>query len=193
MHRVLEHGDIQFFFRPMVQAVEAQEHKLGVQSFFMILSPAGADIHRRVRVGKKRMPAQPRERFWARVERVGSMQRVLGDVVEDEQYSTKTRGERYQPGARPVALGSYAFVQHDDHVDFEYAVEPFAFEDAPDELRVEPNARHLVLFENHGEGRAVWTPSGSIDDLAYEGAEIVLAGASPCELIETPDQTAGRQ
>lgn len=177
MTRVLEHGDVQFFFRPSVQAVEAEQHRLGVQSFFLILSPAGGHVHRRVRVGKKRMPARPRERFWARVERVGSMQRVLGDVVEDEQYSTRTRGERYQPGARPIARGSYAFVQHDDHVDFEYEVEPFAFEDAPDEIFVEAKARHLVLFENRGAGKAVWTPDGSIDDLAYEGAELVLAGA----------------
>jgi hypothetical protein len=97
MVEVLEHGDIQFFFRPSVQAAEApagQDHALGVQSFFLILSPAGRRTHRRLRVGKKRMPAAPRERFWARVERVGSMQRVLGDVLEAETYSTKTRGER---------------------------------------------------------------------------------------------------
>jgi hypothetical protein len=179
MLEVLEHGDIQFFFRPSVQAAEAQEHARGVQSFFLILSPAGGGTHRRLRVGKNRMPAAPRERFWVRVERVGSMQRVLGDVVESETYSTKTRGERYQPGARPVARGTYAIVRHDDHVHFEYDVEPFAFEDAPEELHLQRRARHLVLFENH-EGRATWTQHGDPGELD-EGAEIVLAGSSPCD------------
>ena len=62
---VLESGDLQFFFQPSVQPAEAIEVKLGVQSFFAIMSPAGGE-HRRLRIGKKRMPATPRERFWAR-------------------------------------------------------------------------------------------------------------------------------
>jgi hypothetical protein len=65
-------------------------------------------------------------------------------------------------------------------VHFEYDVEPFAFEDAPEELHVEPRARHLLLFENH-EGGATWTQHGDPAELDGEGAEIVLAGASPCD------------
>src|ERR1044071_4898561 len=111
MVEVLERGDISFFFRPRVQPADAPPGTAtapGVQSFFFVLSTAG-DRHRRVRVGRKRMPAAAGERLWARVERTGSLQRVLADQLEAEEYRTKTRGDRYQPGARPIGHSSYAF------------------------------------------------------------------------------------
>jgi hypothetical protein len=119
---VLERGDVMFLYRPTVQAADAREVEPGVQSFFLVMAPAGRRLHRRVRVGRKRMPP-PRARFWARVERVGSLQQVLGDQLEDERYQTKTRGERFQPGARLIAQGSYAIVRHGDHCHFAYRVE----------------------------------------------------------------------
>lgn len=172
---VLEHGDIQFVFQPTVQAADALEVALGVQAFFVILSPAGGK-HRRVRVGKKRMPASARERFWARVERVGSFQRVLGDKLEADTYDTKTRGERYQPAARPIAHGSYEIVQHEDHVHLRYDVEPFAFEDAPDEIAVPEHGDHLLLWKRVPKAGAVWTHAPRIDQLDVEGGELVLVG-----------------
>ena len=177
MIEVPEHGDIQFLFRPSVQPVEADHYVLGVQSLFAILSPAGRSIHRRLRIGKNRMPATPHDRFWAQIERVGSLQRVLGDMLEADRYSTKTRGERYQPAARPIARGTYAFVQHGDHVHLDYRVEPLPFEDAPEEIRLAEAASHLVLFENTAGTRATWTQHGSINQLDEEGAELVLVGS----------------
>lgn len=173
---VLERGDLQFFFRPSVQPVDAVEYKLGVQSFFAILS-AEHGTHRRLRIGKKRMPATPRERHWARVERVGGLQRVLGDKLEPDRYMTKTRGERYQPGARPVAHGTYELRRHRDHVHFSYVVEPFAFEDAPDELQLVEEGDHLVLFKAPADAKAVWSHRGDIACLDDEGAQLVLVGA----------------
>jgi hypothetical protein len=177
MTEVIERGDIQFFFRPLVQPAEADAFELGVQSFFLVMSPAGGQ-HRRLRIGKKRMPARPRERFWARIERVGSLQRVLGDALEPESYVTKTRGERYQPGARPIAHGTYELVQHDDHIHLRYDVEPFGFEDAPEEVTLAPTADHLVLFKASPGERAVWTQRGTTAELDEEGTEIVLAGSN---------------
>ena len=178
---VLERGDIQFFFRPSVQPAEADEYKLGVQSFFAILSVAGRDFHRRLRVGKKRMPVAPRERFWARIERTGTLDRVLGGSLESDYYTTKTRGERFQPAARPIASGEYAFVQHADHVHFTYRVQPFGFEDAPDEIAVAETGNHLVLFEAT-EGKATWSHRGTIALLDDDGAELVLVGS--CSLVD---------
>jgi hypothetical protein len=171
---VLERGDISFFFRPAVQPVDAVETTLGVQSFFIVLSTADG-THRRVRIGRKRMPAPTGERFWARVERVGSLQRVLADQLESEQYTTKTRGERYQPGARAIAQGCYAFVRHDDHVHLVYRVdqrEP----DAPEEVQVPDAQSHIVLFERVPRGRATWTIEGTPALLDEEGYELVLVG-----------------
>jgi hypothetical protein len=174
---VLERGDIQFCFQPTVQPADAMTVSLGVQSLFAILSPEGRELHRRLRVGKKRMPQKPRDRFWARIERVGSLQRTLGDKLEPETYTTKTRGERYQPAARLVAVGTYAFVQHDDHVHFDYDVEPAE----PDTPMVESGS-HIVLFESTGEGRATWSHRGSIALLDEEGAELVLVGS--CQAVD---------
>jgi hypothetical protein len=178
MALVLERGDISFFYRPRVQPAHGPpatpDGTLGVQSFFAVLSAAGK--HRRLRIGKKRMPASSGERLWARIERVGSLQRVLADQLEAEAYPTKTRGDRYQPGAQPIAQGSYAFVRHDDHVHFAYRVdrpEP----DVPEELRVPEASSHLVLFEREPPGPAVWTTAGDPALLDEEGAEIVLVGA----------------
>jgi hypothetical protein len=177
VREVIERGDVQFFFRPMVQAADAPTYELGVQSFFLVLSTKRGR-HRRVRIGKKRMPVSARERFWARIERVGSLQRVLGGALEGETYSTKTRGERYQPAARPIAHGTFEIVRHDDHVHFRWEAEPFGFEDAPEEIGLAESGDHLVLFKNHHEGRAVWTQTPRIDDLDEEGAQIVIVGPS---------------
>ena len=174
MTEVLERGDISFFFRPSVQAADALETKLGVQSFFVVLSSAHG-THRRVRIGRKRMPAPTGERFWARVERVGSLQRVLADQLEPEHYTTKTRGERYQPGARPIAQGCYAFVRHDDHVHLVYRVDQ-SEPDAPEEVRVPEAMSHIVLFERVPRGRAAWTTEGAPTLLDDEGYELVLVG-----------------
>src|SRR5688572_11240870 len=177
MTGVLERGDISFFFRPTVQEADALETKLGVQSFFFVLSPERG-VHRRVRVGRKRMPAPASERFWARVERVGSLQRVLADQLEAEVYTTKTRGERFQPGARAIAQGTYSFVQHDDHVHLLYRIDNYEF-DAPEEVRPGEAMSHIVLFERVPRGRAVWTTEGDPSLLDEEGYEFVLVGNSP--------------
>jgi hypothetical protein len=181
---VLERGDITFFYRPSVQPAEALIVEPGVQSFFVVLSSAHG-THRRVRIGRKRMPAPNGERFWARVERVGSLQRVLAPQLEAEQYTTKTRGERYQPGARAVAQGCYAFVRHDDHIHLVYRVdqpEP----DVPDEVRVPEAMSHIVLFERVPRTKAVWTTEGDPSLLDEEGYELVLVGVD-----DEPEQELG--
>ena len=173
MSRVLEQGDIQFWFRPTVQPAEADHYELGVQSLFAIMCPAGG-AKRRLRIGRKRMPASSRDRFWVQVERVGTLQHVLGDIAEAERYSTKTRGERYQPAARLVASGTYEIVQEEDHVRLSYRLDHVEDDDAPPV----DDASHLVLFEATA-GSATWTTTGDIHALDEEGAEIVLVGAKP--------------
>jgi hypothetical protein len=189
MVEVLERGDISFFFRPRVQPADAPAGPAtapGVQSFFFVLSMAG-DRHRRVRVGRKRMPAVAGERLWARVERTGSLQRVLADQLEAEEYRTKTRGDRYQPGARPIGQGCYAFVRHGDHLHLVYRLtllEP----DVPDDVQVPEAGSDLVLFARSemgggdpadlSGGRLRWTTAGEPAQLDEEGAEIVIVGTA---------------
>jgi hypothetical protein len=174
MVEVLERGDITFFYRPAVQPAEGPATP-GVQSFFVVLGTRGK--HRRIRIGKKRMPSPSGERFWARVERVGSFQRVVGDQLESETYVTKTRGERFQAGARPIAQGCYAFVRHDDHTHLAYRVdEPVLDPDVPDEVRPPDASSLIVLYERTPRTRATWTIAGDPEFLDEEGAELVLVG-----------------
>ena len=181
---VLERGDIGFFYRPRVQPADALVVEAGVQAMFAVLS-AASGVCRRVRIGRKRLPVVPGERLWARVERVGTLQRVLADQLEAEEYVTKTRGERYQPGARPIGQGAYAFVRHDDHVHLAYRIDR-PEDDVPDEVRVAEAGSHLVLFERIPPGRATWTTEGAPGLLDEEGAELVLVGAG-----DEPEQQLG--
>ena len=177
MVEVLERGDISFFWKPSVRPAELPpdaEIEPGVQSFFLILSRGGH--HRRLRVGKKRMPAPTGERLWARVERIGSLARVLGDQVESDRYVTKTRGERFQPGAEMIARGGYAFVQHDDHCHLVYRLD-HTEPGVPDAVRVAEAGSVIVLFERLPRARATWTTVGSPAMLDEPGAECVLVGA----------------
>jgi hypothetical protein len=180
MVEVLERGDIGFFFRPRVQPADAPvgapATASGVQSFFLVLSAAHG-LHRRVRVGRKRMPVRSGERLWARVERVGSLQHVLGDQLEAEEYSTKTRGERYQPGARPIGQGAYAFARHDDHIHLVYRLDQLE-PDAPDDVQLPEAGSDIVLFERVPRASAVWTTAGEPSLLDDEGAEIVIVGVA---------------
>ncbi|MEO8702740.1 MAG: hypothetical protein ABI867_22035 [Kofleriaceae bacterium] len=176
MLEIRERGDVQFFFRPSVQPAEADTFTLGVQSFFLILSPAGGALHRRLRIGKKRLPESPRERFWARIERIGSLQRVLGGSLESESYITKTRGVRYQPGARPIAQGTYELVRHDDHFHFRYEAEAFDLLDAPEEIQLAQSGNFRILWKA-SSARATWTQHGDLAQLDDEGAQVVLVGS----------------
>jgi hypothetical protein len=176
MVEVLERGDISFFWKPSVVPADALpgEVKAGVQSFFMVLS--NGTHHRRLRVGKKRLPAPTGERLWARIERTGTLARVLGDQIETERYVTKTRGERIQPGAEMIARGCYAFVQHDDHCHLVYRVD-HTEPGVPDEVSVPEAGSHIVLFERVPRTRATWTTVGTPAMLDEPGAECVLVGA----------------
>ena len=105
------------------------------------------------------MPATPMY-----VVRVGTLQRVLADQLEAEEYTTKTRGTRYQPGARAIAEGCYAFVRHADHVHLVYRVDRVE-PDAPEEVRVPEAMSHIVLFERESPGsggRSVLDDAGLI-------------------------------
>jgi len=174
---VIERGDIAFFYRPRVRPSDARIAPPGVQRFFAVLMPADGPA-RRLRIGRGRMPDAVGQRFWAVVERVGSLEDVLADQLEAETYTTRTRGERYQPGARAVAQGCYAFVSHGDHTHLAYRVDQHEqADDLPAEVRIPDAASYIVLFERVPRGRATWTTVGHPSALDHDDAEIVLVSA----------------
>lgn len=177
MVEVLERGDVTFFIRPRVQDASTDAPPPptidGIQAFFMVLG-AGRE-HRRVRIGKKALPARRGQRFWAHVESVGTLERVLRYQLEGETYTTKTRGERYQPPARPIAQGEYALVVHDDHTHLVYRVD--ALDELADELLPGTRGSFILLFKAT-HGRATWSTAGyAPDTLSTYDAQLVLVGA----------------
>jgi hypothetical protein len=146
---VVEHGDIYFLYRPRVndERVESLEE---VQRLLVVLRPWPVRRLRLLVVGRKRLPdLGAHDRFWAFVDAVVDRPERLRAAVERRGYRTKTRGERVQPPARPVAEGGYVIARHDDHTHLAYQLEP------PDPggpaqrgLNIEHQASYVVTVKN---------------------------------------------
>jgi hypothetical protein len=180
MLEVVERGEISFVFQPKVERDSARVLD-DVQRFFLVLHPEGRPVYRRIRVGRKRLPApQPRsERFWALVEQVAPSAEEVSADLQPEVYETKTRGTRFQPGARPAARGGYAVIRHDDHVHLAYALES-AREEVADDLRIRERGNFILLMRNpatpaEGEEAPRFMPLEPAI-LDQEGADLVLVG-----------------
>jgi hypothetical protein len=100
-------------------------------------------------------------------------------------YSTKTRGERYQPPARPVAQGEYELVRHDEHVHLSYRVDPTGDRDVlVRDVGVAEQGSFVLLFKRR-RGRGVWTTEGDpLAELDREDAEVVLVAASADDRLD---------
>jgi hypothetical protein len=201
--RVVEHGDIAFFYRPRV-GVEDVDELADVQRFLLVLAPERSPRQRTLVVGRKRLP-DPREheRGWAFVADVTDDPAAVREELEGRAYETRTRGIRLQPPARPAGEGRYAIAEHDGHTHLAYVLElPRRPGPAQDAFRIRPEASYVVavrnprapapagtglsprqradyppeLLERFGERR--FTPLDDPRLLDYEGAEIVLIGAA---------------
>jgi len=105
--RIIEQGDVFFFYRPRV-GVEEVDDLADVQRFFLILKPDQKRRFRRIILGRKRLP-EPREheREWAFVYEVDDDPAELREAIRCRVYETRTRGVRAEPQARPVGDGRY--------------------------------------------------------------------------------------
>jgi hypothetical protein len=123
MTRVLERGDVFFFYRPRVGVEDARSPD-DVARFFFILAPDARGCDRLVVVGRKRLPDPERhERGWALVAELANRPDELRDAVGRRVYETKTRGVRVQPEARPVGEARYLLADHDGHSHLAYGLE----------------------------------------------------------------------
>jgi hypothetical protein len=203
MSTVLETGDLFFFYRPRVD-VEAVRSLDDVQRFFLVMKPDGINRFRRIVVGPKRLPDPERhERFWAFVAEVAESPDELRDDIERATYETRTRGMRVQPEARPAGEGRYALVDHERHTHLAYVLELPRVPGAAQSLfGIEHEASYVIAVRNPD---APAPPGAGLDPrqrarypeelkerfrgrrfvavevprlLDYEGAEIVLIGAS---------------
>jgi hypothetical protein len=203
MPDVLERGAIAFFYRPRVER-HAPRSEDDVQRFLVVLAPEGRSVFRLVQVGRKHLPASGprRERNWAFVAKVAADVADLELELRGFRYSTKTRGERDQPAARPAGEGRYAIVRHGEHAHLAYRL-TLPAEPGPvqDELGIEARASYVVAVWNPED--RIPSPQAGLDEertaffpdelqarfrgrrfaplepgfLDREGAELVLVGA----------------
>ena len=202
MTRVLERGDVFFFFKPRIGATAVRSLD-DVARFFFILDRDGMGAERMVIVGRKRLPdLDSHERAWSLVTEVADRPEKLRDRVRSRVYQTKTRGLRVEPAAQPVGEGRYLLADHDGHSHFAYELE---LPPEPGEVQqmfgVHRDASFVIALRNPdapappGTGlprsrRAYLPPEVkerfrgrrwlAIDDaslLDYSGVELVLIGA----------------
>jgi hypothetical protein len=189
--RILEQGDVFFFYRPRVRVAHVDDLS-DVRNFFFLLKPDGRPLYRRVIVGRKRLP-EPREheRNWAFVVDVT-------DAPGEPRKEIET-----DPEARPVGEGRYAIVEHNNHTHLAYVLElPREPGRAQDVFRIRPEASYIIAIRNpqadapspaglRPDQRAKYPPElmegfgnrrfiAVVDPrlLDYEGAEMVLIGAA---------------
>lgn len=149
MPRILERGDLFVFYRPCVGR-EQVEGIDDVQRLYLVMRPNDRHIYRRLVVGRKRLPSpRAREKHWVFVDRVTHNPGRLIEDFQPRRYTTKTRGERIQPGTRPAGEGAYAIVGHEDHVHVAYRIDtPTELGDVQRELGIEALASYIVTVRN---------------------------------------------
>ncbi|RUS15457.1 hypothetical protein BC938DRAFT_476933 [Jimgerdemannia flammicorona] len=135
---ILESGHIYFFYRPKVDAKEANAVE-DVQRLYFVLKPkhakagnakasAKADAsnsrkNRLVVVPRKKLPeTHQKARYWGFVRKTAADVKDLASYLDEEKYETKTKGPRTVAPARPAGEGVYAIVEHDHHTHLAYVL-----------------------------------------------------------------------
>jgi hypothetical protein len=202
--RVLERGNIYFFYRPRIeeQAVHGFED---VQRMYMILRAHGKRSYRLIIIGEKRLPVVTGagdRKLWGFVEKVASRAEEVEDELDPKTYPTRTRGERHLPAARPAGEGVYAIARHRDHTHLAYALElPTKPGEVQRALNIVEEGSYIISVKNPeapspagtglDEARRArfpkdlqerfrerrFIPLDPPDFLDHEGAEILLVGA----------------
>ena len=203
MAELLERGDLAVFFRPTVET-EDPDGLDDVQQCYLVLAPRLGGRHRRLVIGRKRLPdVDEQSPPWAFVDRVADDPETLTDDLGAFTYETKTRGTRHQPAARPAGEGVYGIVRRDDdEVVLGYRLElPTDPGPVQETLNIAPVARYHLQVRNpetpaprraglpegqrpdlpdelqqHFGGRR-WAPA-EVGFLDREGTELLLIGAA---------------
>ena len=176
MPLLLEHGDVFFAYRPRV----GEDHAASladVQRLWMILSPRDRPLHRRIVIGKKRLPRRG-QRHWGYVEQVATDPVRLVDDLHETHYWTKTRGMRRQAIARAAGEGVYALAADEDDgaVRLIYRLElPEQVGEVQEALGIAAQAAYIATaFETSGRRKFTPVVPALLDDV---GTEIILIAA----------------
>jgi hypothetical protein len=204
--KVVEHGNIWFIYRPKVRAEGEPEQDVegigDVERFHVVLRPDGATLFRLMTIGAKRLPdADEHERNWGFVDLIAKSAGQVTDVLGEDHYDTKTRGERVRPAARPAGEGVYVLTLTGKTLHLAYALElPEKPGPVQKQLNIAEEASFALSIKNPEKGSPRNTGLDSVEKadypeklqkefrdrrfatedprlLDYEGAQFILIGA----------------
>src|SRR5215203_5709201 len=161
--KILEQGDIFFFYRPKVSSNEIKSID-DVRRFYMVLCPEDEQkiidntnndtntkekkVYRLFIIGKKSLPeirkteARSSERFWAQVGGIFYDSKKLGEDLTAEEF-------RKGDAARPVGEGKYAIIEHQNHTELAFILEmPQEIGEAQKELGIQKEASYIITVIN---------------------------------------------
>jgi hypothetical protein len=204
---VLERGHIFFFYRPRVHSPDEEPLPNGledVERSYIVLNVKGKDLYRLLVIGRKRLPdVDKHEKEWAFVYKVSRKLGAIEEELAQEEYETKTRGDRVRSAARPAGEGVYTLSHHEEHTHLAYVLElPKKPGPVQRALQIESEASYVVAVKNP---EASWPPEAGLtpdeaakypkrltskfqgrrflsadppDFLNYPGTQIMVIGAS---------------
>ncbi|MFW5774656.1 MAG: hypothetical protein ACOCW2_00080 [Chitinivibrionales bacterium] len=201
----LERGNIYFFYRPKIEQEKPQQVS-DVQRMYFVMSPDNRQRYRLAIVGGKRMPDPSQSgttRLWGFIDMVRKDPKSIRQELGEQSYSTKTRGQRRVPAARPFGEGVYRIVNHNGHTHLVYALQLPRKEGQPqEEMNLEDRASYVISVKNpekpspRGAGLGprqeaqypkylmekfrgrTFSEIEPVEFLDHEGAEIMLVSAS---------------
>lgn len=202
--QILERGDVYFFYRPKVEPGQEKEEVIvqkteDIQRFYFVLHPEKTKQYRLILVGEKKLPtiASEHEKDWAMVDFVTTDRQTLLNELNEQIYSTRTRGKRVLPAVRPVGEGIYCIAMHGRNTYLAYTLElPSKCGEVQKTLEIEPQASYVLSMKNPAmpgkrSSKTVtypaklqnkfknlrFIPANPPEFLNYEGAELLLIGA----------------
>ena len=152
--KIIEHGDIFFFYRPKVGAEEVKDIE-NVQRFYMVTSPDKSEVNRVFLIGQKQLPeisegtASSEERNWAlNILTTNNVEEIRKEFLPAE-YETETRGKRRVGAATPAGEGKYSIVEHDGHTELAYILElPQVPGPMQKEFQIKKEASYIMSVKN---------------------------------------------
>ena len=163
--RVIESGDIFFFYRPKIDTEEVKDIE-DVQRFYMVTCQDINDDddqnknrnknYRLFMLGSKKMPeivegkSGSEERNWAlNILTTSNPVELHKELLVPVEYTTKTRGKRTLSPAQPAGEGKYSIIRHDGHTELVYILEiPEVPGKTQIEFEIKKEASYIVSVKN---------------------------------------------
>src|ERR1043166_10030017 len=211
--KIIEHGDIFFFYRPKIDAEEVSSVE-DVQRFYMVTSPDKSEINRVFLIGQKQLPeitegrSSSEERNWALNGVTSSDPEEIRKEFLPAEYETETRGTRRTGAAIPVGEGKYSILEHEGHTELAYILEiPEVPGSSQREFQIKKEASYIISVKNpdiqvpgysaflkrkpsypsslkQKFGDRRWINVDDQDLLNYENAQLLLIGARKKDVEE---------